>query len=215
MIRKYFGIVAVAIIGAMLLNVSSCARSRKLESITIQPSGQAWFGAVDPSLYFQYKALGNYIHPPSTLDITSQVTWQSNNPQVIQITGPGVASPNTNCGVAQVFAEMHDSGSDVVSNYAQITVYGPASLGCTPAGAAPVLTINFAGSGTGTVTGAGVSCTAPTACTYSLTAGTTLNLTATPTGASTFGGWSGCSSSTGSACSLTIENNVTVTATFN
>lgn len=214
MIRKWFAIVAVVITGAILLNVSSCARSRKLESITIQPSGQAWFGAADPSLYFQYKALGNYIHPPSTLDITSQVSWQSNNPQVIQITGAGVASPSTNCGVAQIFAEMHDSGSDVVSNYAQITVYGPASLGCTPAGAAPVLTVQFKGNGTGTVTGSGVSCSAPTTCTYTFTAGTTLTLTATPTGNSTFGGWSGCTAN-GSSCSLTIENSATVIATFN
>lgn len=215
MIRKCWSTVALVITALSLLSLSNCARDRKLTSINIQPSAAGTFGAVDPSLFFQYKAFGTYIHPPSTVDITSQVTWQSDNPQVIQITSAGVASPNTNCGVAQVFAQMHDGGSDIVSNYASITVNGPASLGCTPVGAAPVLTVAFSGGGTGSVTGPGVSCSTPTSCTYAFTAGTTLNLTATATGTSTFGGWSGCNSSSGSLCTLVLEANTTVTAAFN
>ena len=149
---KWIGIFALVGAGIWLLSLSSCARSTKLTGITIQPPSGT-FGAVDPTIFFQFKALGTYIHPPKTVDITSQVTWQSDNPQVIQITSAGVASPNLSCGVAQVFAEMHDSGSDIVSNSASLTVDGPASLGCTPAGPQPILTISFAGNGTGTVTG--------------------------------------------------------------
>ena len=215
MIRKWLSVAVPAVIAVVLLNISSCARSRHLTAINIQPSAAGTFGAVDPSLFFQYKALGTYIHPPETVDITNQVTWQSDNPQVIQITSVGVASPNTNCGVAQVFAEMHSGDNDVVSNYASITVDGPASQGCSPAGAPPALTVAFSGTGTGTVTGSGVSCSTPTFCTYPFTAGTTLNLVATPTGTSSFGGWSGCTSSSGTSCSVLIEANITVTATFN
>ena len=215
MIRKWLGVVAIGIAASVLLSLSSCARDRKLTGITIQPSAAGTFGAVDPGLFFQYKALGSYIHPPETVDITNQVTWQSDNPQVIQVTSAGVASPNINCGVAQVFAEMHDGNNDVVSNYASITVNGPQSQGCTPAGTPPVLTIEFAGAGTGNVTGSGVSCSTPTACSYPFTAGTSLDLVATPTGTSTFGGWSGCNSSTGSSCTVLVEANTTVTATFN
>lgn len=215
MIRKWIGLVVVLVLAMVLLNLSSCARSRQLTGISVQPSANATFGAVDPALFFQYKAFGSYIHPPQTVDITNLVDWQSNNPQVIQITSAGVASPNMNCGVAQVFAEMHSGDNDVVSNYASITVNGPASLGCTPAGTAPVLTVAFSGTGAGTVTGSGVSCTAPTSCAYSFTVGTTLNLVASPTGTSTFGGWSGCNSMSGPSCTILIQTNATVTAAFN
>mgnify|MGYP001290746196 CR=1 FL=1 len=215
MIRKWFGFAALMITATAFLGVSSCARNRQLTGISIQPSANATFGAVDPALFFQYKALGTYIHPPETVDITNQVMWESDNSQVIQITSSGVASPNTNCGVAQVFAEMHSGDNDVVSNYASITVDGPSSQGCTPAGTAPVLTVAFSGTGAGSVTGSGVSCTAPTACSYSFTAGTSLNLVASPTGTSTFGGWSGCNSSSGTSCSVLIQANTTVTAQFN
>lgn len=214
MIRKWLGIAAITVTAIALSNLLSCARNTQLTGITIQPSSGT-FGAADPALFFQFKAFGTYIHPPKTLDITNQVTWQSDNPQVIQVTSAGVASPNLNCGVAQVFAEMHNGDNDIVSNSASITVDGPASQGCTPAGAPPVLTVAFAGTGTGNVTGSGVSCSTPTACNYSFTAGTTLSLTATPTGTSTFGGWSGCNSSNGSLCNVILENNATVTATFN
>ena len=217
MIRKWFGVSALVVVASALLTLASCAHNQHLVSINILP-GNGTFGAVDPALFFQYRAYGTYVHPPKTVDITNQVTWQSDNPQVAQVTSIGVVSPNTNCGVAQIFATMHDSPNDIVSNQVSITVNGPASFGCTPAGAPPVLTIAFAGAGSGTVTGTGISCNTPNSCTASFTAGTSLTLTATATGTSSFGGWSGCNSTSGvgnSVCSVLIENNVTVTATFN
>ncbi len=216
-VGKWISVFGLIGAGIWLLSLSSCARSTKLTGITIQPPSGT-FGAVDPSLYFQFKAFGTYIHPPKTVDITNQVTWQSDNPQVIQITSAGVASPNLNCGVAQVFAEMHNGDNDIVSNSASITVDGPASLGCTPAGPQPILTISFAGNGTGTVSGSGISCSTPSSCSNQFTTGTTLTLTAAATGTSSFAGWSGCSSTSGangSVCTVILENNLTVTATFN
>jgi len=217
MIRKSLGVSALVFVAFSLLSLSSCAHNTHLVGITIQP-GSGTFGAVDPALFFQFKALGTYIHPPKTVDVTSQVSWQSDNPQVVQVTSAGVASPNLNCGEAQVFAEMHDGNNDIVSNSASLTVDGPASLGCTPAGSPPVLTIAFAGNGSGTVTGTGISCPGPASCSYEFTAGTQLILTATATGSSTFGSWSGCGSvsgTNGEVCTVLLESNVTVTATFN
>jgi hypothetical protein len=215
--RKWLGLAALILSAIALSSMSSCARGTQLQSITIQPTSGT-FGGVDPSLTFQLKALGTYIHPPKTVDITNQVNWQSDATQVVQVTSAGVASPNTDCGVAQVFAEMHDGDNDIVSNQATIIVEGPASNGCTPAGAQPTITISFAGNGTGTVTGSGISCTSPNACTYQFTAGTTLTFTASPTGSSVFGGWNNCNTNSGTnneTCTVILENDVSVTATFN
>ncbi len=221
MTRKWLGkwitILGVVGAGALLLSLSNCARSTQLEGISITPSSGGTFGAVDPTLYFQFKAIGTYIHPPKTVDITDQVDWQSDNPQVIQITSAGVASPSQGCGVAQVFAEMHQDGNDIVSNQDSITVNGPAADGCTPAGPQPTLQVNFGSSASGTVLSnpPGIDCTSPNSCSTTFTTGTTVTLTGTPTGGSTTVSWSGCNSASGAQCTVMLEQSVTVTATFN
>ena len=215
MIRKTFGIAVLPVVAILLISLLSCARNRQLTGITIAPQSGT-FGAADSTIFFQLKAFGTYIHPPKTIDITNQVNWQSDNPQVIQVTSAGMVSPNLNCGVAQVFAEMHDNGNDIVSNSATMTVDGPASLGCTPAGPQPILTVNFSGTGTGTVVSspAGLNCSSPSSCNATFTTGQTVTLTGTPTGTSTSVTWNGCSSASGTACTVVLENNVSVTATF-
>jgi len=211
--RKWLGTLFLVGIAAALLNTSSCARSTQLTGITIQPS-TGTFGAVDPALYFQFKAFGTYIHPPKTVDITNQVNWQSDNPQVIQVTSAGVASPNLNCGVAQVFAEMHSGDNDVVSNSASITVDGAASSGCTPAGPQPILTVTLVGTVSGTVTSSpgGIVCADGSTCSAQFTTGTTVTLTAAP--ASNFQSWSNCNEANGAVCTVFLQNNTSVTATF-
>ena len=80
---------------------------------------------------------------------------------------------------------------------------------------AVVLTISLGGTGTGTVASvpAGISC-APT-CSASLTPGTSVTLTETPSTNSTFTAWSGggCSGSN-STCNVALSANQQVTATF-
>jgi hypothetical protein len=219
MSRKWFSVLALIVTATVFLSLSSCAYNQHLVSINI-PSSGGTFGAADPSLFFDFKAFGTYIHPPQTKDITNLVTWQSDNPQVVQVSSAGVVSPSPNlgCGVGDIFATLKDGSNEVVSNSVKITVNGPASFGCTPAGPQPILTISFAGNGTGTVTGPGISCSTPSSCSNQFTTGTTLVLTALPTGASAFAGWSGCNSTSGtnsSVCTVFLENNLTVTATFN
>lgn len=215
MIRKWFGFTALIITGMTLLSLASCARSQKLTSINIQP-GNGTFATVDPSLYFQYKAYGSYIHPPETHDITSQVTWQTDNPQVAQFTAPGVISPNTNCGIAQIFATMHNSSNDVVSNTVSITVDGPASQGCPQSSATFNLSLDVTGGTNGVIASSpsGINC--GTTCSAAFPANSSVSLTATPNTGHTFGGWTGgCTTSSATTCDVTMNANVIVTASFN
>jgi hypothetical protein len=77
----------------------------------------------------------------------------------------------------------------------------------------PTLSVTLAGAGTGTVTSspAGINCGATCSATYAL--GTTVTLTATPGSTSTFAGWSGACTGTGS-CVVLIDDTKSVTATF-
>jgi hypothetical protein len=73
------------------------------------------------------------------------------------------------------------------------------------------LTVAKAGSGSGTVTGPGISCGSD--CSEGYADGTTVALTATRAANSTFAGWSGACSGTGS-CVVTMSADTLVTATF-
>ncbi len=76
------------------------------------------------------------------------------------------------------------------------------------------LIVSLAGSGTGTVTSSpsGINC--GTVCSANFASGTKVTLTATPGTNSTFAGWSGACSGTGT-CQVTLTGNTAVTATFN
>src|SRR5215472_3452983 len=76
------------------------------------------------------------------------------------------------------------------------------------------LTVRLAGTSTGAVTSSpsGISC--PGTCTASFASGTVMKLTATPAKGAYFAGWSGACKGT-SSCTLTMNANLTATATFN
>ncbi|MFB3819065.1 MAG: LamG-like jellyroll fold domain-containing protein [Candidatus Methylomirabilales bacterium] len=79
---------------------------------------------------------------------------------------------------------------------------------------AALLSVSKAGTGGGTVTSspAGIAC--GTDCAEGYPANTTVTLTAVPAGGSVFAGWSGPCAGTG-ACTVTMSQWLTVTATFN
>ncbi len=76
------------------------------------------------------------------------------------------------------------------------------------------LTVSKAGTGTGTVTSnpAGINCGSD--CSENYTSGTVVTLTVTPASGSTFVGWSGACTGTGT-CQVTMTQARVVTATFN
>jgi len=75
------------------------------------------------------------------------------------------------------------------------------------------LSVQKGGSGSGTVTGGAISCGAT--CSASLASGTAVTLTASADAGSTFAGWSGCDSTTGGTCNVTMLVDRIVIATFN
>lgn len=215
--RKLSSIVPIIAVATMLLIVFSCARNQHLVSINVQPSG-ANFGGVDPSLVVNFKAYGTYEHPPVTKDITSLVTWESDTPQVAQVAA-GAVSPNTNCGKANVFATLNDGGNVIISNPANITVEGPASLGCPQGGGTFNLAVTVQGGANGVITSspAGINC--GSTCAAPFAAGSSVVLTAAPNSGHSFGGWgAGCSTVSGTggtACTVIMNTDITVSATFN
>ena len=73
------------------------------------------------------------------------------------------------------------------------------------------LSVTLGGNSTGSVSASGLSC--PGSCTHAYPAGTSITLTATPAGGSTFAGWSGACSGAG-ACTLVMSSDRGVTASF-
>lgn len=75
------------------------------------------------------------------------------------------------------------------------------------------LTVSTAGIGFGEVTGTGINC--PGDCSASVAHGTSITLTATATGVgSSFASWSGCNSVSGNQCTVKMNADRAVTATF-
>jgi hypothetical protein len=216
--RKWFSIAALVLAATSLLSLSSCAHNQHLTSILVQPSAGGTFFTADLTAFFQFKAFGTYVHPPHTADLTDQVDWQTDNPQVVQVTSAGVVSPSGGCGLGNVFATFKDGSNLVVSNSSPVTVDGPASAGCPQSGATNNLSVSVvSGAGNGSITSspAGINC--GTVCAAAFAVNTSVTLTASPINGHTFGVWGGACAPAGSgtACTVTMTTDMAVTATFN
>jgi hypothetical protein len=230
--RKWFSIAGLFAAAVLLLSFSSCAHDQELVGITIQPPIEN-FGAsnipvnFDAGLNVQLRALGSYIHPPVTKDITDQVTWASNTPDMVSVNSTGlIAATGLSCGGTLVSATVQTNGvGNRSSAGAIVTGYMTANVICFTGtgggGGGPSITVNFLGTGSGTVTFSptGIICNSSptTVCMASFASGTTVTLTAATSG--TFGGWSGgCDAVSGSGLICTVDNLTTsrvLTATFN
>jgi hypothetical protein len=82
----------------------------------------------------------------------------------------------------------------------------------TAAPATALLTVTKTGNGTVTSAPGGINC--GMSCSESFASGSTVTLTASPTGGSTFGGWSGGGCSGTGSCVVVMNGNQGVTATF-
>src|SRR5438046_10074475 len=76
------------------------------------------------------------------------------------------------------------------------------------------LTVNRAGAGSGTATSSDGLITCPSTCTATYDSGISVTLTASPASGSTFGSWSGCTTVSGTTCTVTMTAAKSVTATF-
>jgi hypothetical protein len=211
------GVLSVVVSASLLLTLSSCGRDQELTAITVQP-GTETFGAsnipvpADAGLSVQLRALGTYIHPPVTKDITNQVTWSSNTTQMVTVDTTGMITVTGNsCGNTLVSATMKASHGGIQTGFMTANVV--CFTGTGPVG--PSLIVNFAG-GTGTVISspAGIACS--TTCGFIFPSGTPVTLTASPTAPATSVTWnSGCDTQpAANMCALTMTGNRTVTVTF-
>lgn len=211
-------------------DLSGCGHKQELISIDIQPTTET-FGASnipvfeDKGAQVQLKALGTYIHPPVTKDITNSVTWSSNTPDMVTVDSTGViTATGLSCGNALISAtvQTNSDANGQSASGAIVTGTMTANVVCftgSTGGSSPTLTLDFSGNGSGSVTSSppGLSCSSSaTTCNAQFASGTTVTLTANAASGATFGSWSNCDTAPdANPCSLTLGANRTVTVTFN
>ncbi|HZQ25894.1 MAG TPA: hypothetical protein VFA89_24090 [Terriglobales bacterium] len=204
------GLLLIPVVAVLLL-AQNCGHDQQLTSITVQPATQT-FGdpntpvSADAGLSVQLSAMGTYIHPPVTKDITDQVTWTSNTPGMVTVTPKGLITPTgTSCGTTVVSATVttnHSSGN-ISSSGALVTGSMTANVVCYTGTTAPVLEVSFTGGGSGTVTSnpPGLDCTS--ACGNAFLPDIAVTLTATPKAPSTSAEWTaGCDTVVGQTCTI-------------
>jgi uncharacterized repeat protein (TIGR02543 family) len=105
------------------------------------------------------------------------------------------------------------SGTNVACT---VELTGDTSVGAAWSQSSTPTTLTVSIAGSGTVEGGGIDCAGPATCTQTVGAGATVSLTATPKEGYLFTGWTGTSScsGTGETCTLTMDVDRTVTATF-
>ena len=115
---KFAALVGLFAVASLLLIQPACGHDQQLVSITIVPATET-FGAPniqvldDAGLNVQLRALGSYIHPPVTKDVTNQVTWVSNTPQMVTVNSTGlITATGLSCGGTIVTATVTTNHSE-------------------------------------------------------------------------------------------------------
>ncbi len=107
-----------------VLTLPSCGFKRQLVSITLIPNKATLGGS---GLKLQFQAIGNYVHPPDSRDITDSVAWTSAADSVVSVDPTGLATSGIDCGTdititATGHSDPHDSSSGIVVGIATVTV---------------------------------------------------------------------------------------------
>jgi hypothetical protein len=205
------------ITGSAALTVSpgSATATRTLAAITIIPgTGTQTLESLNETA--QFLAIGTFTANPTTQDLTDQVTWVSSDTSIATIDSTGLAT-SVRCASSGCVTTITASATSGMGAY----IFATSNLTVNPGSGGsglPSLAVYTVGSGTGTVVSspAGVNCVAGEGCSGYFTSGSTVELTATPTAGSTFGGWSAnCQPDTQTTCKVTMSGNQTVGAIFN
>jgi hypothetical protein len=117
---RWWSVVVLVVAGVLLFSLSSCARDQKLVSIALQPSAGfvfEGFGAQG-----QFTALGTYIHPPETKDITDKVVWSLNiaNFGTLTQTGQLTYTRADGCGSGEVSATVYSNPANPTAGSAVV-----------------------------------------------------------------------------------------------
>ncbi len=120
MSRSRTRIIGLAVCVLISLLIPSCGADNVLTAITVSPQGSVLIG---PGVQVQYMAVGTYIHPPATKDVTDIVNWSSNAPQIVTISNTGLATSTNACGtnlgiIATYYTNSanHSAGNVVVGS---------------------------------------------------------------------------------------------------
>jgi len=203
--RKWFSIFALIAAATFFINLSSCGFNQHLVSIQMVPPGVT-FNSVGASIVF--KAMGTYEHPPQTKDITDIVTWSVDSQNLVTITDTSLVTAVSICGSGNLYASYFDSPNQVTGS-AFITGGGAGTAACNQA----VLTVRLTNAGGSIVDSTGViKC--PGTCSADYALGSTIVLTATVGSGQTSVAWTNCNLFTATTCTVTLNANTTVTATF-
>jgi len=84
----------------------SCGNKQELVSIQVTPAQVNFQGLGAQS---RMTAIGTYIHPPETKDITHAVTWATNVPGTVSVTQTGLVTAINTCGSGQVTATAYSN----------------------------------------------------------------------------------------------------------
>ncbi|HUH63929.1 MAG TPA: hypothetical protein VLZ50_13070 [Terracidiphilus sp.] len=136
--RRYLK--ALVLIG-LLAPIVSCETSPSLTSIVISPTTPTITvalngnGSLAPSgaqIGINYRAIGYYTHPghpPETRDITDQVSWTTDIPDLVNISTEGVATPALKAiGFCDITATMPGFNGIIISNDSTYTVNLPSGF---------------------------------------------------------------------------------------
>jgi hypothetical protein len=136
--KKMSALLGLCAVFCLLMGLPGCGHEQQLVGITVVP-GVETFGATNLPVIanagakVQLRALGSYIHPPVTKDITTQVVWSSNTPNMVTVDAGGLITATGNaCGGTIISATVttnHSSG-DIPSNGAIVTWTMTANVVC-------------------------------------------------------------------------------------
>jgi len=212
---------------ALLAFIISCSHPTTLQSIDVTPANPTVSGASLADLVGfteKFTALGHFIHPFKTVDITDRVTWAVNPPSFAVVDQHGnVTLTGGGCGDILVTATAH---RDVIgSGDSNAVIVGEATLtanvtGNATCGSQQPLLISVTNGG-GTVSAAvngvpttisGCSNTGGLSCLANVNTGSTVTLTSTAPATFT----PNCSplGVTGTQCTIIVNNGAKVGVTF-
>ena len=172
----------------------------------------------------QLLAIGNLNGNGAVQNLTNTVTWISSDSNNVSVSPTGLTISQIDPGYgftggSTITAIGTTASGSVITSSVVVTVVSDQAT--APVTVVPTLTVSTIGTGSGTVIGISgsaqvIDCgNGGTTCNQNLATGTAVTLTATPAAGSTFVNWTNCTRTSGTTCTLTVSNDVTVTATFN